>query len=42
MRLLFPGEPENSAVAEHIMETAQHEIKHLQNGKGRKVCGLLG
>jgi len=42
-RHLFLGQPENLAVAELIMGTGQHEIQqHLQNGSGRKVCGLLG
>ncbi len=40
---LFLAQPENLAVAECIMGTGQHEIQqHLQNGQGRRVCGLLG
>jgi len=42
-RHLFLGLPENSAVAERILGTGQHENQqHLQNDYGRKVFGLLG
>jgi hypothetical protein len=35
----FPGPARE---LECIMGTGQHEIQHLQNGYGRKLCGLLG
>jgi len=39
-RHLFVGQPDNLAVAEHIMGTGQHEIQqHLQNSG--KACGSL-